>query len=76
MRIAFVAPLVTPIREPQAGGSQALLADLAAGLTNRGHAVDVYAATGSEIPGVKVIDTGIDSDRLAGSLYRANGSAV
>jgi len=75
LRIAFVAPLVTPIREPQAGGSQALLADLAAGLTDRGHAVDVYAATGSEIPSVKVIDTGVDSDRLGGSLYRANGSA-
>src|SRR5439155_13128973 len=44
LRIAFVAPLVTRIREPQAGGSQALLADLAAGLTSRGHVVDVYAA--------------------------------
>jgi len=74
LRIAFVAPLVTRIREPQAGGSQALLADLAAGLTSRGHVVDVYAATGSEIPGVRVIDTGVDPDRLTGSLYRANGS--
>ena len=74
MKIALVAPLVTTIREPQAGGSQAFLADLAAGLANRGHAVDVYAATGSEIPGVSVIDTGVSADRLIGSLYRANGS--
>ena len=73
MRIAFVAPLVTTIREPQAGGSQAFLADLAGGLTKRGHAVDVYAATGSQIPGVRIIDTGADPDRLTGSLYRANG---
>ena len=64
---------MTTIREPQAGGSQALLADLAAGLTSRGYAVDVYAATGSQIPGVRVIDTGADPDRLTGSLYRANG---
>ena len=74
MKIALVAPLVTTIREPQAGGSQAFLADLAAGLVSRGHAVDVYAATGSEIPGVSVIDTGVVADRLIGSLYRANGS--
>ena len=75
MKIALVAPLVTTIREPQAGGSQAFLADLAGGLTKRGHGVDVYAASGSEIPGVSVIDTGVVSDRLTGSLYRANGSA-
>ena len=74
MKIALVAPLVTAIREPQAGGSQAFLADLAGGLTQRGHAVDVYAASGSEIPGVNVIDTGVAADRLTGSLYRANGS--
>ena len=31
MRIAIVAPLVTAIREPQLGGSQAVVADLAVG---------------------------------------------
>jgi glycosyltransferase involved in cell wall biosynthesis len=70
VRIALVAPLVTTISEPQQGGSQALLADLAVGLTRRGHDVDVYAATGSEIPGVRVVDTGIDSASLAGALVR------
>ena len=70
LRIAIVAPLVTTISEPQQGGSQALLADLAVGLTRRGHDVDVYAATGSEIPGVRVVDTGIDSASLAGALIR------
>lgn len=71
MKIAIIAPLVTSIREPQLGGSQSVVADLAAGLTARGHEVHVYAATGSEIPGVRVIDTGIDPAALCDSLYRA-----
>ena len=74
MRVALIAPLVTTIREPQRGGSQALLADLAGGLAGRGHDVDVYAARGSEIEGVRVIDTGIDPASLIGSLYRAGAS--
>jgi glycosyltransferase involved in cell wall biosynthesis len=75
MKIAIMAPLVTPIREPQRGGSQAFVADLARGLTGRGHDVHVYAASGSEIGGVEVIDAGIDSVSLAGTLYRAFGPA-
>jgi UDP-glucose:tetrahydrobiopterin glucosyltransferase len=70
LRVALVAPLVTPISEPQQGGSQALLADLAVGLTQRGHDVDVYAASGSIIAGAHVVDTGVDSEALAASLYR------
>jgi len=73
MKIAIMAPLVTAIREPQQGGSQAFVADLARGLTSRGHDVHVYAASGSQIPGVEVIDTGIDPRSLAGTLYRAFG---
>ena len=76
MKIAIMAPLVTAIREPQRGGSQAFVADLARGLTGRGHDVHVYAASGSEIPGVEVIDTGIDPRALAGTLYRAFGSSA
>ena len=70
MRIAIIAPLVTRITEPQLGGSQAVVADLAAGLQNRGHTVDVYAASGSAIAGVTVIDTGVDAEALAPLLYR------
>jgi UDP-glucose:tetrahydrobiopterin glucosyltransferase len=70
LRIALVAPLVTTISEPQQGGSQVIVADLAVGLTRRGHDVDVYAATGSLIPGARVIDTGIDSARLSAALVR------
>jgi len=70
-----MAPLVTAIREPQQGGSQAFVSDLARGLVGRGHDVHVYAASGSQIPGVEVIDTGVDPESLAGTLYRAFGPA-
>ena len=73
MKIAIMAPLVTAIREPQRGGSQAFVSDLARGLAGRGHEVHVYAASGSEIPGVEVIDTGVNPESLAGTLYRAGG---
>jgi glycosyltransferase involved in cell wall biosynthesis len=71
MKIAIVAPLVSAICEPQGGGSQAFVSDLAGGLINRGHEVHVYAATGSQIPGVTVIDTGVDHRSLVATLYRA-----
>ncbi|MDQ2874223.1 MAG: glycosyltransferase [Actinomycetota bacterium] len=70
-----MAPLVSAIREPQGGGSQAFVSDLARGLAGRGHEIHVYAATGSEVPGVTVIDTGIDPGSLAATLYRAAGSS-
>ena len=75
MKIAIMAPLVTAIREPQRGGSQTFVSDLARGLAGRGHEVHVYAASGSEIPRVKVIDTGVDPRALTGTLYRAFGPA-
>ena len=71
MKIALIAPLVSAIREPQGGGSQAFVSDLARGLAGRGQDVHVYAAAGSQIPGVTVIDTGIDPGSLAATLYRA-----
>ena len=68
-----MAPLVTAIREPQGGGSQAFLADLARGLASRGHDVHLYAAAGSQVSGVTVVDTGIDAAALAATLYRPGG---
>ncbi|MGO8949467.1 MAG: glycosyltransferase [Ktedonobacterales bacterium] len=64
MRIALLAPLVSPIAPPFLGGAQALLADLAAGLAERGHEVTLYAADGSAVPGVNVPELGIDSQEL------------
>ena len=74
MRLALIASLVSPIREPQCGGAQALLADLATGLAARGHDVDVYAASTSEIDGAHVVDVGVDASTLRGFLYRAHAS--
>jgi glycosyltransferase involved in cell wall biosynthesis len=76
MRIALVAPLVSAIREPQRGGSQAFVSDLARGLTARGHDVDLYCASGSQVSGVQVVDTGIDPESLAATVYRASGPAA
>jgi glycosyltransferase involved in cell wall biosynthesis len=74
MKVAIMAPRVSAIREPQGGGSQAFVSDLARGLSGRGHQVHVYAATGSHIPGVTVIDTGVDPRSLVATLYRAGGA--
>jgi glycosyltransferase involved in cell wall biosynthesis len=71
VRLAIVAPLVSPIREPQVGGSQAFVADLARGLTERGHDIHLYAASGSRVAGVEVVDTGVDHRALQATLYRA-----
>jgi UDP-glucose:tetrahydrobiopterin glucosyltransferase len=75
VRLAIVAPLVSAIREPQVGGSQAFLAGLARGLVSRGHDVHLYAASGSDVPGVEVIDTGVDHRTLEATLYRAGQEA-
>jgi glycosyltransferase involved in cell wall biosynthesis len=76
VKVAIVAPLVSPIREPQRGGSQAFLAELARGLAVRGHEVRLYAASGSEVRGVEVVDTGVDHRELAATLYRADAGAA
>jgi len=73
MKIAIIAPMVSAIREPQCGGSQVFISDLARGLAGRGHHVHLYAASGSQVAGVEVIDTGVDSGALQGTLYRASG---
>jgi hypothetical protein len=70
MRIALVAPLVAPLREPQLGGVQTFLVDLARGLAGRGHDVTVFAARGSRVDGVRVVDTGVDPALLGATLFR------
>jgi glycosyltransferase involved in cell wall biosynthesis len=76
VKVALVAPLVSAICEPPRGGSQAFVSDLARALEGRGHEVHLYAASGSEVPGVRVIDTGVDHRALQATLYRANNGAA
>ncbi|KGF15439.1 glycosyltransferase [Corynebacterium freneyi] len=59
LRIAVIAPSRYPIRQPYAGGLEAMVAALVAGLRTAGHHVDLFAARGSgghvaevEFPGV------------------------
>jgi len=54
MRVALVAPLVAPLRAAQTGGTQTVVAELARGLAERGVDVDLIAARGSSVPGVRV----------------------
>jgi UDP-glucose:tetrahydrobiopterin glucosyltransferase len=70
VRIALIAPLVAPIREPNLGGAQVVVADLARGLSRRGHDVVVYAAMGSVTEGVVMESLDIDSTALAGDRIR------
>jgi UDP-glucose:tetrahydrobiopterin glucosyltransferase len=76
MRIAIIAPIVSPLREPQRGGSQVFVADLARGLAGRGHHVHLYAASGSQVAGVEVVDTGVDHEAMQATLYRAAGGSA
>ena len=71
MRVALVAPLVTTIAQPYVGGSQALVAELARGLLQRGHQVTLFARTGSSVPGVT-----IESLAVPESVRPANFSRV
>jgi len=70
LRIAIVPAQIAPIREPQIGGAQVIVADLARGLVERGHQVAVFAPSGSHIEGVDVVDTGIDADELRPTIKR------
>jgi glycosyltransferase involved in cell wall biosynthesis len=74
VRLALIASLVSPIREPQCGGAQAFLADLAVGLARRGHDVDVFAASGSDIDGVRCVDVGVEASTLQEFLYHAGAT--
>ena len=72
--IALLAPLVSPIREPFLGGSQAVARDLAVALASRGHSVTLYAAQGSDpaaLPGVTLTTIAVDVERVRPTNFAA-----
>ena len=71
MRIGLLAPLIAPLTDAQVGGAQALVCDLAAALAGRGHDVEVIAATGSAVPGVTVVDPGVDAGEVSAARFYA-----
>lgn len=62
MRIGVVASLVTPLREPQIGGAQTFLTDLARALADRGHEVAVYCAEGSRLDGLRLVTVPVPAE--------------
>jgi glycosyltransferase involved in cell wall biosynthesis len=77
LRIAMLAPLVAPMREPESCGNHRIIADLARGFAARGHDVTLFAAAGSDVAGIRVI--GIDvapEGRRAFALLGPGGSAA
>ncbi len=74
MRIALIAPLIAPLAEPQLGGVQTFLVDLARGLARRGHEVTVLAANGSRVDGVTVAEVGVKAAELSATLARPGGA--
>src|SRR5207247_9643442 len=72
LKSAVVAPLVTPLTPAQAGGSQAFVADLARALTESGHDLALFCASGSEVPGVAIHEVQVPTE-IAASLVRPGG---
>ena len=70
----MVASPVTPLRSSQAGGAQAFVSDLAAGLVRRGHEVRLHCAEGSDVPGVRLVMVPAPPDAAA-ALVMPAGSA-
>lgn len=68
MRIALVAPLVTPIVQPYAGGAQALVAELARGLIQRQHTVTLFARQGTFVPTVPLETIDVPENVLPSSF--------
>lgn len=68
LRIALIAPLVTPIAQPFVGGAQAMLAHLAQGLHNRGHAVTLFARQGSYVPAIPLEEIAVPESVVPASF--------
>lgn len=75
MKIAVVSSPVTALRPAQPGGAQAMVCDLARGLTNRGHDVELYCVEGSEVPGVHLVTVPRPHDATA-ALVMPHGRAA
>ena len=71
MRVALVAPLVTAIAQPYLGGAQALLADLAQGLVQRGHTVTLFAREASSVPGITIEPIAVPANVQPANFARA-----
>jgi glycosyltransferase involved in cell wall biosynthesis len=60
VKIAFVSPLVAPLSDATARGSQVIIAELARELARRGHEVVVFCAQGSYLKDVQLAPIAVD----------------
>lgn len=66
MRIAILSPMISPLAQPYAGGTEAITARLAGGLAARGHQVALLTTEGSDhIPGVDLVSLGVKAREIA-----------
>jgi glycosyltransferase involved in cell wall biosynthesis len=72
MRVALTASLVAPILPAEANGPHSVIVDLARGLQGRGHDVAIYAAAGSVVRGVPLVEIDVESVAAQAAL-RADG---
>ena len=72
MRIAVLSSPVTQLLPSQPGGAQAMVCDLARGLTVRGHQVELYCTEGSDVAGVKLVTVPRPRDAAA-ALVKPQG---
>src|SRR5487761_1089135 len=70
MRIALVAPLVSTIAQPYIGGAQALVADLALGLSKRGHKVTLFARAGSVVDNIEIESIAVPENVVPATFSR------
>ncbi len=75
MRIALLAPLVSPIATPFLGGAQRLLADLATGLARRGADVTLYASPGSAVAAVRLVTLDVRPDEMRPATFTSEARA-
>ena len=65
MRIAILSPMISPLAQPYAGGTEAITARLAGALAARGHRVTLLATEGSDVPGVDLVSMGVAAGEIA-----------
>lgn len=68
MDVALTLSLVSAVHRAEANGPHALVLDLARGLIARGHRATIYAAAGSEIDDVPVVEIAVDPAAAAAAL--------
>lgn len=74
MDVALSASIVSPILDAEANGPHSVIIDLAHGLAARGHRATVYAAAGSRLDGIDLVEINVSRDASAGQVRPGQGA--